>query len=78
MLVKVDHLTVCRYDRPVRGVVQRHRLTPSRFDGQSTANWSVTVTDGTRCKRGVRSFARRSRPVCTSVSTKTASPFLTA
>ena len=48
MLLKVDHVTLYTYDRPVRGVVQSHRLTPSRFDGQQTTEWSVHVTDGTR------------------------------
>lgn len=46
MLLMVDHVTRYTYDRPVRGVVQSHRLTPSRFDGQKTLDWSVTVTDG--------------------------------
>ena len=35
MLLTVDHMSpTYRYDRPVRGVVQSHRLTPSVFDGQ--------------------------------------------
>lgn len=46
MRLTVDHLTRYSYDHPVRGVVQSHRLTPSRFDGQSVLDWSVTVTDG--------------------------------
>lgn len=46
MLLTVDHLTRYTYDRPVRGVVQSHRLTPSVFDGQRVLDWSVTVTDG--------------------------------
>ena len=32
----------------MRGVGQSHRLTPSRFDGQKTVEWSVLVTDGTK------------------------------
>ena len=48
MLLSVDHVTLYTYDRPVRGVVQSHRLMPSCFDGQTTVNWSVQVTDGTR------------------------------
>ncbi len=48
MLLKVDHVTMYSYDRPVRGVAQSHRLTPSRFDGQKTVDWSVSVTDGTK------------------------------
>jgi transglutaminase-like putative cysteine protease len=47
MLLSVDHVTLYRYDRPVRGVVQSHRLTPSRFDGQRVISWDVSVTGGT-------------------------------
>lgn len=47
MLLTVDHVTLYRYDRPVRGVVQSHRMTPSRFDGQKMLDWSVTVSGGT-------------------------------
>ena len=46
MLLNVDHTTLYRYDRPVRGVVQSHRLTPSRFDGQQVLAWAVTVSGG--------------------------------
>ena len=46
MLLSVDHVTRYRYDRPVRGVVQSHRLVPSSFDGQKVRDWTVTVTDG--------------------------------
>lgn len=46
MLLTVDHTTRYRYDIPVRAVVQSHRLTPSRFDGQKVLNWTVTVTGG--------------------------------
>lgn len=46
MLLTVDHATTYRYDHPVRAVVQSHRLTPSRFDGQRVVNWSVTVQGG--------------------------------
>lgn len=46
MLLTVDHVTRYTYDRPVRGVVQSHRLTPSRFDGQNTIEWAITVTEG--------------------------------
>ncbi len=48
MLLTVDHVTRYRYDKPVRGVVQSHRLTPSVFDGQRVVAWDITVTDGTR------------------------------
>lgn len=47
MLLHVDHLTRYSYDRPVRGVVQSHRLTPSRFEGQKLLDWTVTVSGGT-------------------------------
>lgn len=47
MLLIVDHVTRYSYDRPVRGVVQSHRLTPSRFDGQKVLDWTVTVSGGT-------------------------------
>ena len=47
MLLSVEHVTVYRYDRPVRGVVQSHRLMPSKFDGQKVLDWSVTMTGGT-------------------------------
>ena len=46
MLLQINHRTIYRYDHPVRGVVQSHRLTPSVFDGQKTLNWQVMVTDG--------------------------------
>ena len=46
MLLSVEHVTVYRYDRPVRGVVQSHRLMPSKFDGQKVLDWSVTMTGG--------------------------------
>ena len=46
MLLTVDHVTHYTYDRPVRGVVQSHRLTPSHFDGQRVMDWAVSVTGG--------------------------------
>lgn len=46
MILTVTHATTYRYDQPVRGVVQSHRLTPSQFDGQRTIDWTVTVSDG--------------------------------
>jgi transglutaminase-like putative cysteine protease len=48
MILSVEHITTYRYDRPVRGVVQSHRLTPSLFDGQRVLSWEVSVTDGER------------------------------
>ena len=46
MLLTVDHVTNYTYDPPVRGVVQSHRLSPSRFDGQRVIGWAVSVTGG--------------------------------
>lgn len=46
MLLSVDHVTRYRYDRPVRAVMQSHRLTPSLFDGQKVRDWTVVVSDG--------------------------------
>ncbi len=46
MRIVVDHVTEYRYDAPVRGVVQSHRLQPSQCDGQRVIDWSVTVSDG--------------------------------
>jgi len=48
MILNVEHITTYRYDRPVRGVVQSHRLQPSLYDGQRVQSWDVTVTDGQR------------------------------
>jgi transglutaminase-like putative cysteine protease len=48
MRLTVDHVTRYLYDRPVRSVVQSHRLTPSSFAGQKVAEWEVTVSDGVR------------------------------
>lgn len=46
MILTVSHVSRYHYDQPVRGVVQSHRLTPSRHDGQRSLEWAVTVTDG--------------------------------
>jgi transglutaminase-like putative cysteine protease len=46
MILTVFHATTYRYDQPVRGVVQSHRLTPARCDGQRVIEWQVTVSDG--------------------------------
>lgn len=46
MQLTVDHITRYDYDRPVRSVVQSHRLTPSNFDGQKVLDWNVTVSGG--------------------------------
>ncbi len=44
MRLSVDHVTRYSYERPVRGLVQSHRLTPSVFQGQKVISWEVTVT----------------------------------
>ena len=46
MILTVHHATTYRYDQPVRGVVQSHRLTPSRCEGQRALDWSIRVSDG--------------------------------
>lgn len=46
MRLTVEHVTSYRYDRPVRGVVQSHRMTPSSYEGQKVVDWQVEVTDG--------------------------------
>jgi transglutaminase-like putative cysteine protease len=46
MRLMVDHVSVYRYQAPVRSVVQTHRLTPSACDGQKVVEWQVTVTGG--------------------------------
>ena len=46
MILTVTHTTLYRYDAPVRGVVQSHRLTPSAFDGQKVRDWRVEVSGG--------------------------------
>ncbi len=48
MLLQVNHITRYRYDQPVRGVVQSHRLTPTPTEGQKVRDWTITVTDGQR------------------------------
>lgn len=46
MRLSVYHQSIYRYDQPARSVVQSHRLTPSRFQGQRVIDWSVEVSDG--------------------------------
>lgn len=45
MILTVSHISRYHYDQPVRAVVQSHRLTPSRHDGQRVVDWTVEVTD---------------------------------
>lgn len=47
MRLNVDHLSVYRYETPVRSVVQSHRLTPSQCEGQRVLEWEVLVSGGT-------------------------------
>jgi len=46
MILTVRHVTTYRYDRPVRAVVQSHRLQPARFEGQRVIDWQVAVPGG--------------------------------
>ncbi|WP_102223512.1 transglutaminase family protein [Acidimangrovimonas sediminis] len=46
MILSVTHTTLYRYDVPVRGVVQSHRLTPASFATQRPLRWQVSVSDG--------------------------------
>jgi transglutaminase-like putative cysteine protease len=48
MRLTVDHVTRYHYDRPVRSVMQSHRLTPSSFAGQKVLDWDVAVSDGVK------------------------------
>lgn len=48
MRLAVEHVTTYTYDRPVRRVVQSHRLTPTACQNQRVIDWAVTVSDGVR------------------------------
>lgn len=48
MILTIQHMTQYHYDHPARAVVQSHRLTPSRFDGQKVISWQVSVSGGRR------------------------------
>ena len=48
MILTVNHASSYSYSAPMRGAVQSLRLTPSRFDGQSTRDWQIEVEGGTR------------------------------
>jgi transglutaminase-like putative cysteine protease len=43
MKLVVSHRTEYRFDTPIRGVVQSHRLTPTSNLGQNVLHWSVEV-----------------------------------
>jgi transglutaminase-like putative cysteine protease len=46
MRLRVEHVTRYHYDRPVRAVVQSHRMTPAAFEGQQVLDWQVEVSGG--------------------------------
>lgn len=48
MRLTVAHRTTYRFDPPMRGVVQSHRLTPSVFEGQQVIEWSVSIEGAER------------------------------
>ncbi|HEY0276513.1 MAG TPA: transglutaminase family protein [Paenirhodobacter sp.] len=48
MIFTINHVTIYRYDAPMRAAVQSLRLFPSRFDGQRTIHWEVGVEGGVR------------------------------
>ncbi len=48
MILTVSHVTSYAYEVPVRSAVQSLRLTPSRFDGQRTVSWTISVEGGVR------------------------------
>ncbi len=43
MRLAVHHRTIYRFDAPMRGVVQSHRLTPAQSDSQHVINWRIDV-----------------------------------
>jgi transglutaminase-like putative cysteine protease len=56
MILSVRHVTIYRYDRPVRAVIQSHRLQPARFDGQRVLDWQAGI-DGAHKGGGFRDGA---------------------
>ncbi len=48
MKLTVSHDTVYRYDRPMVGVVQSLRVTPSLSESQQVSRWQIAVTGGQR------------------------------
>lgn len=48
MIFTVNHVTLYKYDAPMRSAVQSLRLFPSRFDGQRMISWNVAVEGGER------------------------------
>lgn len=43
MILSVQHETHYRYDAPVRGVVQSHRLFPSECESQRVIDWRIEI-----------------------------------
>ncbi len=43
MRLRVCHFTTYRYSRPMRGVVQSHRLTPIVHAGQQVHDWTIGI-----------------------------------
>ncbi len=48
MKLQITHETTYRYDAPILGLAQSLRLTPSVFEGQRVADWTVAVAGGHR------------------------------
>jgi len=48
MRLQVSHRSVYRFDSPMRGVVQSHRLTPATSDSQTIVSWNVSVPLATK------------------------------
>mgnify|MGYP002623933732 FL=1 len=47
MRLAVSHRTVYRFDAPIQGVVQSHRLWPCQCENQTVIGWKVAVAGGT-------------------------------
>ncbi|SMG39791.1 MULTISPECIES: transglutaminase family protein [unclassified Paracoccus (in: a-proteobacteria)] len=48
MRLKITHETSYFYDPPAQGLVQSLRLTPSVYEGQRVADWTISVSGGQR------------------------------
>ncbi len=48
MRLQIIHETTYSYEVPILGMVQSLRLTPSVFEGQRIASWTIEVTQGRR------------------------------
>ena len=48
MRLTVRHASVYRFDPPIRGVVQSHRLTPSECENQQVISWTVNADGAVR------------------------------